>query len=73
VTPLCVVGGTDPHVEVWFLDRALRWHYITDSFTSYYRLMIMHLGLPQWQYAFTDIGLCQQAKVGDDKAIICFE
>ncbi|XP_045215779.2 tubulin polyglutamylase complex subunit 2-like isoform X1 [Mercenaria mercenaria] len=55
-------GGTDPKIEVWFLDRALRWHYIADSFTAYYRLMIMHLGLPQWQYAFTDIGLCQQAK-----------
>lgn len=55
-------GGTDPKIEIWFLDRALRWHYIADSFTSYYRLMIMHLGLPQWQYAFTDIGLCQQAK-----------
>ncbi|KAH3834213.1 tubulin polyglutamylase complex subunit 2-like isoform X2 [Dreissena polymorpha] len=55
-------GGADPKIEIWFLDRALRWHYITESFTSYYRLMIMHLGLPQWQYAFTDIGLCQQAK-----------
>lgn len=55
-------GGTDPRVEIWFLDRGLRWHYIADSFMAYYRLMIMHLGLPQWQYAFTDIGLSQQAK-----------
>lgn len=55
-------GEPDQKVDIWFLDRALRWHFITDSFTSYYRLMIMHLGLPQWQYAFTDIGLCQQAK-----------
>ena len=56
-------GGTDPKIEIWFLDRGLRWHYIADSFMAYYRLMIMHLGLPQWQYAFTDIGLSQQAKV----------
>lgn len=55
-------GGTDPKVEIWFLDRGLRWHYIADSFMAYYRLMIMHLGLPQWQYAFTDIGLSPQAK-----------
>lgn len=55
-------GGTDPKIEIWFLDRGLRWHYIADSFMAYYRLMIMHLGLPQWQYAFTDIGLSQQAK-----------
>ncbi|KAL3866489.1 hypothetical protein ACJMK2_043783 [Sinanodonta woodiana] len=55
-------GSSDPKIEIWFLDRGLRWHYLTDSFTSYYRMMIMHLGLPQWQYAFTDIGLSQQAK-----------
>lgn len=55
-------GGTDPKVEIWFLDRSLAWHYITDSFTSYYRLMIMHLGLPQWHYALTETGLSQQAK-----------
>ncbi|KAL4228178.1 Tubulin polyglutamylase complex subunit 2 [Mactra antiquata] len=55
-------GGTEPKIEIWFLDRSLSWHYIADSFTSYYRLMIMHLGLPMWQYAFTDIGLCQQSK-----------
>ncbi|EDV26589.1 uncharacterized protein TRIADDRAFT_54743 [Trichoplax adhaerens] len=48
--------------EVWFLDRALGWHYLTDSFTKYFRLMIMHLGLPQWQYALTNIGLSPIAK-----------
>jgi hypothetical protein len=25
--------------------------------------MLMHLGLPQWQYGITDIGLSQQAQV----------
>ncbi|XP_078616408.1 tubulin polyglutamylase complex subunit 2-like [Branchiostoma floridae x Branchiostoma japonicum] len=49
-------------MEIWFLDRALRWNFLTDSFTHYFRMMIMHLGLPQWQYAFTDIGLSHQAK-----------
>ncbi|KAK3098945.1 hypothetical protein FSP39_024541 [Pinctada imbricata] len=55
-------GGNDPKVEIWFLDRALRWHFLTDSFMAYYRLMLMHLGLPQWQYGLTDIGLSQQAQ-----------
>ncbi|KAJ8304531.1 hypothetical protein KUTeg_018114 [Tegillarca granosa] len=55
-------GGNDPKVEIWFLDRALRWHFLTESFMAYYRLMFMHLGLPQWQYALTDIGVSQQAK-----------
>ncbi|XP_004413272.1 PREDICTED: tubulin polyglutamylase complex subunit 2-like isoform X2 [Odobenus rosmarus divergens] len=48
--------------EIWFLDRALYWHFLTDSFTAYYHLLITHLGLPQWQYAFTSYGISPQAK-----------
>ncbi|KAK2154245.1 hypothetical protein LSH36_273g02001 [Paralvinella palmiformis] len=48
--------------EIWFLDRALRWHFLADNFANYYRLMLVHLGLPQWQYIFTDIGISPQAK-----------
>ena len=55
------VGGTsDP--KIWFLDRAVRWHFLASSFMEYFRLMVMHLGLPQWQYAFTDIGLSPMSK-----------
>ncbi|XP_074424375.1 tubulin polyglutamylase complex subunit 2-like isoform X5 [Larus michahellis] len=45
-----------PDTEIWFLDRALYWHCLTKTFTAYYRLLITHLGLPQWQYAFTSYG-----------------
>nr|XP_002740692.2 PREDICTED: tubulin polyglutamylase complex subunit 2-like [Saccoglossus kowalevskii] len=55
-------GSPAQHPEIWFLDRSLRWHYLADTFTQYFRLMLMHLGLPQWQYTFTDIGLSPQAK-----------
>ncbi|XP_047553391.1 tubulin polyglutamylase complex subunit 2 isoform X3 [Lutra lutra] len=48
--------------EIWFLDRALYWHFLTDTFTAYYRLLITHLGLPQWQYAFTSYGISPQVK-----------
>ncbi|XP_077202703.1 tubulin polyglutamylase complex subunit 2 isoform X2 [Paroedura picta] len=51
-----------PDSEIWFLDRALYWHFITKTFTAYYRLLIAHLGLPQWQYAFTSYGISPQAK-----------
>ncbi|XP_039399246.1 tubulin polyglutamylase complex subunit 2 isoform X2 [Mauremys reevesii] len=51
-----------PDTEIWFLDRALYWHFLTDTFTAYYRLLITHLGLPQWQYAFTSYGVSPQAK-----------
>lgn len=43
--------------EIWFLDRSLQWHYLSDSFENYYRLLISHLGLPQWQSLFTEDGL----------------
>ena len=52
--------NTDP--KIWFLDRAVRWHFLATSFMEYFRLMVMHLGLPQWQYAFTDIGLSPMSK-----------
>uniref|UniRef100_A0A8C5JTF0 Knr4/Smi1-like domain-containing protein n=1 Tax=Jaculus jaculus TaxID=51337 RepID=A0A8C5JTF0_JACJA len=52
-----------PHdTEIWFLDRALYWHFLTDTFTAYYHLLITHLDLPQWQYAFTSYGISPQAK-----------
>ena len=46
------------------MDRALGWHLLADSFLTYYRLMLTHVGLPQWQYSLTDIGVTPQAKVG---------
>ncbi|XP_077429058.1 tubulin polyglutamylase complex subunit 2 isoform X1 [Vanacampus margaritifer] len=48
--------------EIWFLDRSLCWHFLTTTFSSYYRLMITHLGLPEWQYSFTPYGPSPQAK-----------
>ncbi|XP_038600235.1 tubulin polyglutamylase complex subunit 2 isoform X1 [Tachyglossus aculeatus] len=51
-----------PRTAIWFLDRALYWHFLTDTFTAYYRLLVTHLGLPQWQYAFTSYGISPQAK-----------
>ncbi|KAM3878269.1 tubulin polyglutamylase complex subunit 2 [Diretmus argenteus] len=58
----CSPGVVAQQSEVWFLDRSLCWHYLTPTFTSYYRLMITHLGLPEWQYAFTPYGPSPQAK-----------
>lgn len=60
---LIVSGVVAQQSEIWFLDRSLCWHLMTSTFTSYYRLMITHLGLPEWQYAFTPYGPSPQAKV----------
>ncbi|OMJ78498.1 hypothetical protein SteCoe_21651 [Stentor coeruleus] len=43
--------------QIYFQDLSGDWFFIANSFTDYFRLMVMHLGLPNWQYAFTDVGL----------------
>jgi tubulin polyglutamylase complex subunit 2 len=34
--------------QVWFQDNSCKWFFIANTFTDYFRLMIMHLGLPHW-------------------------
>uniref|UniRef100_A0A1A8IWZ0 Tubulin polyglutamylase complex subunit 2 n=1 Tax=Nothobranchius kuhntae TaxID=321403 RepID=A0A1A8IWZ0_NOTKU len=58
----CTPGVVVQQSEIWFLDRSLCWHFLTATFTAYYRLMITHLGLPEWQYAYTPYGPSPQAK-----------
>ena len=49
--------------EIWLLDRSFRFYKLTNSFSEYFRLVIMHFGLPQWQLLFTDYGPTPQARV----------
>ena len=49
--------------QVWYLDRAYEWHFLAPNFTTYFRMMIYHLGLPQWQLLFTPNGPTPWAKV----------
>ncbi|KAG7261658.1 hypothetical protein CRUP_012252 [Coryphaenoides rupestris] len=58
----CCQGVVAQQSHIWFLDRSLYWHYLTATFTAYYRLMLTHLGLPEWQYTFTPYGPSPQAK-----------
>ncbi|XP_077458180.1 tubulin polyglutamylase complex subunit 2 [Stigmatopora argus] len=57
-----ITGVVAQQSEIWFLDFSLCWHFLTATFSSYYRLMITHLGLPEWQYSFTPYGPSPQAK-----------
>ena len=57
-------GVTTSQPEIWFLDRSLEWSYLASSFMDYFRMMIVHLGLPLWQYLFTSTGLSPETKVG---------
>lgn len=44
-------------MSIWFLDRSLHFHRLAFSFTDYYRLLLLHCGLPFWQYKYTDFGI----------------
>ncbi|XP_058795657.1 tubulin polyglutamylase complex subunit 2 [Phymastichus coffea] len=36
--------------SVWLYNTPTnRWHYLADSFSKYFRMMLVHLGLPMWQ------------------------
>ena len=52
-----VYRGNSQKPQIYFQDLSGDWFFIANSFTDYFRLMVMHLGLPNWQYAFTEVGL----------------
>ncbi|CEP01905.1 Knr4/Smi1-like domain-containing protein [Plasmodiophora brassicae] len=43
--------------RVYFQDLSSAYNFVCDTFTEYMRLMVMHLGIARWQYAFTKCGL----------------
>ncbi|KAF6216174.1 hypothetical protein GE061_000514 [Apolygus lucorum] len=48
--------------SIWLLDRSLEWHFLSPSFTQYFRMMLVYQGLPEWQYNLTTIGLAPWAQ-----------
>ena len=49
--------------QVWFQDGSSELSRLAGSFGEYFRLLVLHLGLPRWQYAYSDAGLdptCRQ-------------
>ncbi len=45
------------------LFRAYDWHFLAPTFTHYFRMMLVHLGLPEWQAIFTPFGPTPWSKV----------
>jgi len=37
--------------QIWFQDLSCCWFFIANTFTDYFRLMLMHLGLPHWYFS----------------------
>jgi tubulin polyglutamylase complex subunit 2 len=48
--------------EVWFVDHSSRWHFISKTFTQYFRLLVLHMGIADWQLAFAPEGLSETAQ-----------
>lgn len=61
VALLFIHGRNAP--EVWFQDLSCSWSYISAGFSDYFRLMLTHVGLPNWQYTFTPSGLDPAARM----------
>ena len=40
-----------------------RAHFVAPSFRAYHRLLLMHIGIPHWIYAFTDEGMPNATRV----------
>ena len=61
---LLVLGLEGPRrAQVWFQDASCMLSRVSCTFSEYFRLLVLHLGLPRWQYAYTDTGLdptCRQ-------------
>lgn len=55
-----IFKNADAKPQIWFQDLSCQWFFIANTFTDYFRLMIMHLGIPNWHYAFTQVGLDPQ-------------
>ncbi|CAM9313195.1 unnamed protein product [Choristocarpus tenellus] len=41
---------------IWLQDLACGWHFMADGFSSYFRLIVVHLGVLGWQHAYTPMG-----------------
>ncbi|CAF0752484.1 unnamed protein product [Rotaria sordida] len=54
---VCLVYGPNRDISIWFMDRSLQFHRLASTFTDYYRLFLLHCGLPYWQYKYTDFGI----------------
>ena len=55
--------GSRGRAQVWFQDGSCALSLLATSFSEYFRLLVLHLGMPRWQYAYTEAGLdptCRQ-------------
>jgi tubulin polyglutamylase complex subunit 2 len=62
---LAYVSGTvysSPDPQVWLQDLGGAWHTLANSFTDYFRMASIHLGIRGWQYIYTPDGPSPQTE-----------
>lgn len=52
-----------PLSSIWLLDTGNNWHFLAKDFSSYFRMMLIHVGLQNWQLKFTSQGLTTSCRV----------
>lgn len=50
---------------MWLATREGGWGWLADSFTHYFRMALVHLGLPGWQASFANLPLIPWAEVSE--------
>ncbi|KAJ2944593.1 hypothetical protein O0L34_g3946 [Tuta absoluta] len=48
--------------SVWLATREGAWGWLADCFTNYFRMSLVHLGLPGWQASFANLPLIPWAE-----------
>ncbi|KAK8737780.1 hypothetical protein OTU49_004236, partial [Cherax quadricarinatus] len=51
-----------PEGSYWFIDLSLRPHLLALDTHTYWRLLLAHLGMPQWQALVAGLGLTPWAR-----------
>jgi hypothetical protein len=60
---LCFFPGDISNPVVYFQDLSNRLFFVAANVTSYFSCMLLHFGINNWQYAFTQVGLTPQTQV----------
>jgi len=47
---------------VYFMDLCGDCHFVSPTLSAYHRLLLLHIGLPHWQLAFTPAGMPQDTE-----------
>ncbi|KAG9393180.1 hypothetical protein J8273_3310 [Carpediemonas membranifera] len=50
---LLYMHGPEQEPQVWFQDLNMSWNFVARTFSDFFRLVLMNMGLPNWLYTFT--------------------